>query len=59
MSVVAERRGLAPARRLNRPALLILATAALCLVGAGLLLWQRHGASVFNDTVLAALAWCF
>ena len=44
---------------MNRPALLIVAAAALSLVGAGLLLWWRHGAAVFNDTVLAALAWCF
>jgi hypothetical protein len=59
MRVVAEDRGLAPARRSNRPALIVAGAAALCLVGAGLLLWSRHGAAVFSDTVLAALAWCF
>jgi len=59
MSVVAEHRELEPARRSSRPALLVAAVAALCLVGAGLLLWSRHGAAVFSDTVLAALAWCF
>jgi hypothetical protein len=58
MSVVAEERGL-EARRSNRRALIVTAAAVLCLVGAGLLLWSRHGASVFGDTVLAALAWCF
>jgi hypothetical protein len=29
------------------------------LFAAGLLLWSERGAAVFNDTVLAALAWCF
>ncbi len=59
MSAVADRQRLEPARRTYRPALAIAAAAALCLMGAGLLLWWRHGASVFSDTVLAALAWCF
>jgi hypothetical protein len=59
MSVVAEQSGLTPARRANRLALAVIAAAVLCLVGAGLLLWSRHGAAVFSDTVLAALAWCF
>ena len=59
MSVVAEHRDLEPERRSNRAALLVAAAAALCLAGAGLLLWARHGAAVFSDTVLAALAWCF
>jgi hypothetical protein len=58
MDVVAEQ-GLGPARRSSRPALLVVAAAVLCLVGAGLLLWARHGETVFSDTVLAALAWCF
>jgi hypothetical protein len=31
----------------------------MCLVAAGLLLWAQQGDSVFSDTVLAALAWCF
>ena len=59
MRVVAEGRSLEPERRSNRPALLVAAMAGLCLVAAGLLLWSRHGAAVFSDTVLAALAWCF
>jgi hypothetical protein len=59
MSAAAEQQSLAPERRASRAALLVVAAAALCLVGAGLLLWSRHGAAVFGDTVLAALAWCF
>jgi hypothetical protein len=60
MSVVADDRVLQPGRRWsNRPVLIVTAAATLCLVGAGLLLWQRQGAAVFSDTVLAALAWCF
>ena len=60
MSVAAEDDGFArPARRSQRPALVMVAVATLSLVGAGLLLWARHGDAVFNDTVLAALAWCF
>jgi hypothetical protein len=46
-------------RRSGRPALLVAGAAALSLVAAGLLLWWQHGAAVFSDTVLAALAWCF
>lgn len=30
-----------------------------CLVGAGIMLWQRQGEAVFGEMVLAALAWCF
>jgi hypothetical protein len=37
----------------------LLASAALCLVAAGSLLWWRNGAAVFSDMVLGALAWCF
>ncbi len=59
MGVVTEQQGVEPARRSYRPALGIAAVAALCLVGAGVLLWRRHGAAVFSDTVMAALAWCF
>jgi len=29
------------------------------VVAAGLLLWWRFGSAIFNDTVSAALAWCF
>jgi hypothetical protein len=56
---MADNRVLQPGRRSNRPVLIVTAAVALCLVGAGLLLWQRQGAAVFSDTVLAALAWCF
>ncbi len=59
MHGVTEDQALEPAPRASRPALLVAAAAALCLVGAGLLLWGRQGAAVFGDTVLAALAWCF
>jgi hypothetical protein len=59
MSLMAEHGSVEPERRPSRPAMLVAAAAALCLVGAGLLLWWRHGAAVFSDTVLAALAWCF
>ena len=59
MSVAAEHRSLGAERRPNRPALLAGAAVVLCLVAAGLLLWSQHGAAVFSDTVLAALAWCF
>jgi hypothetical protein len=59
MSVAAERRDLEAERRPSRAPLLVTAAAVLCLVGAGLLLWGRHGAAVFGDTVIAALAWCF
>ena len=59
MSAAAEQQSLAPERRTSRAALLVAAVAALCLVGAGLLMWARHGDAVFSDTVLAALAWCF
>jgi len=32
----------------------------LLLVGAGALLWSRHGAAVFVDNrVLAGFVWCF
>ncbi|MCB5175614.1 MULTISPECIES: hypothetical protein [Microvirga] len=37
----------------------LIAGAALCLVASGGLLWWRYGGSVFNDLVLAGLAWCF
>ena len=59
MSAAVDHRSLAPQRRSQRLAVGIAAVAALCLVGAGLLLWSRHGAAVFSDTVMAALAWCF
>jgi hypothetical protein len=37
----------------------LITAAILCLVGAGGLLWWRYGGAVFNDMVLAGLAWCF
>lgn len=60
MTVVTDDRTLEPAApRPSRPALILTAAAALCLVAAGLLLWGRHGGAVFGDVVLAGLAWCF
>jgi hypothetical protein len=59
MSAVAEHQSVMPKRRPQRLAIGVAAAAALCLVAAGLLLWSRHGAAVFSDTVMAALAWCF
>ena len=38
---------------------LLLLCGGLFLVMAGGLLWSRHGAAVFSDYALAALAWCF
>ena len=58
MRIAADNRGI-ETRPSNRPALVVTVAAVLCLVGAGLLLWARQGTAVFNDTVLAALAWCF
>jgi hypothetical protein len=38
----------------------LLVGVGLALVGAGALLWFRHGSAVLVDNpVLAALAWCF
>jgi hypothetical protein len=59
MSIMAEDRAAASVRASIRPARLLLAGAAICLVGAGLLLWWHRGAAVFSDVVLAAIAWCF
>jgi hypothetical protein len=56
---VAEKRDVDAARRSSRPAVIVTVAAALCLIGAGLLLWSRHGDAVFSDIVLAGLAWCF
>ena len=42
------------------PAALLLGVGGVSLVGAGVLLWSKHGASVFLDNpLLTALAWCF
>jgi hypothetical protein len=59
MSVAANEEEVDRGPRASRPALIVTAAAALCLVGTGLLLWSQHGAVVFSETVLAALAWCF
>jgi len=45
--------------RTSRSGRLLVAVAVAFFIAAGLLLWGRHGAAVFSDTVLAALAWCF
>jgi hypothetical protein len=45
--------------RTSRSGRLLVALAVAFLIAAGLLLWGHHGAAVFSDTVLAALAWCF
>jgi len=37
----------------------MIAAAILCLVGVGGVLWWRSGGAVFNDLVMAGLAWCF
>jgi hypothetical protein len=42
-----------------RLAPLLLIGAGLAFVAAGGLLWWRHGATVFTDFAVAALAWCF
>jgi hypothetical protein len=33
--------------------------AVLCAIAAGGIMWWRYGGSVFNEMVLAGLAWCF
>jgi hypothetical protein len=45
--------------RPSRAGPVLLVGSVACLVGAGLLLWSQQGDAVFNDVVLAALAWCF
>jgi hypothetical protein len=41
-------------------AAILLGLGGLALVGAGALLWLREGAAVFiENTLIAALAWCF
>jgi len=45
--------------RVGRSGRLLLASGLALVVAAGLLLWWRFGSAVFNDTVSAALAWCF
>jgi hypothetical protein len=43
----------------HRTGLTLIAGGVLCLVASGGLLWWRYGGVVFNDMVVAALAWCF
>ncbi len=43
----------------RRVGVALVAGAVLCLVTAGGLLWWHYGGVVFNDMVVAALAWCF
>jgi hypothetical protein len=43
-----------------RLTVILLVVVGFSLVGAGALLWSRHGGTVLVDNpVLAALAWCF
>lgn len=42
-----------------RTGLILLGLTGFSFIVAGGLLWWRHGAAVFNDYVIAALAWCF
>lgn len=46
-------------RQERRMGAVLVAVAILCLVASGGLLWWRYGGAVFNDMVLATLAWCF
>jgi hypothetical protein len=43
----------------RRTGLALIVAAVLCLVGSGGLLWWHYGGAIFNDMVLATLAWCF
>jgi hypothetical protein len=44
----------------GRTLALVLGGGALAmLLGAGGLLWWRHGDAVFTEIALAGLAWCF
>jgi len=55
MSIGTEQSG----RNERRAGMALIAGAILCLVGTGGLLWWHYGDAIFNDMVLAALAWCF
>jgi hypothetical protein len=37
----------------------LFAAALICVIASGALLWGRYGGAIFNDMVLATLAWCF
>ncbi|WP_372422217.1 hypothetical protein [Salinarimonas chemoclinalis] len=43
----------------GRAAAVLVALGVVALAGAGLLMWASQGPAVFNEVVLAALAWCF
>lgn len=43
-------------RRLGR---ILVIAAIMCLVASGGILWWRYGGGVFNDMIVAGLAWCF
>lgn len=43
----------------GRAGRVLMAGAVLSLCAAGLLLWSERGAAIFNETVIAAIAWCF
>lgn len=45
--------------RPTRIGVVLLGLTGVFFIAAGGLLWWRHGAAVFNDYVIAALAWCF
>ena len=59
MRVTVEPSSAGEGGRANRLAVWLVAAAAGLFVAAGLLLWARHGDAVFNDYLVAALAWCF
>ncbi|GGK29024.1 hypothetical protein [Salinarimonas ramus] len=47
------------AARISRAGVILLALGVASLAGAGLMMWAVQGPAVFNEVVLAALAWCF
>ena len=47
-----------PSSGFSRLGLVLWAGAAVCLVAAGLVLWNARGAGVFTDVLAAAIAWC-
>lgn len=47
------------APRLGRWGAVFVGLGVAALAAAGLLLWAAQGPAVFNEVVIAALAWCF
>lgn len=43
----------------SRSGVMLLGGGALCLLGAGLLLWWREGDRLFTDGLIAAIVACF